>query len=542
MADAFVAPFERSTGDHGLAAYVIPRAGVDPSDADLRAHVAHVLPVHAVPAAWARLEQLPLTPNGKIDVASLPEAQLGVSRPSPDGHGEGHTRRAPDQLERKLTAVWKRALDLDEVDPDADFFELGGHSLLAVEVFDAIERSLGLRLPLATIFEAPTVRRLATSLREEGWKSSRGSLVTLRSTGARPPLFFVSAGDGNSVGYGALARRLGPDQPSYALAPRGLSGGAPLHGSVEAMAAHYLRMIRRVHPRGAPYLLGGRCLGGLVAYEMARRLEACGEQVALLAVLDSGGPLWQPRPLADDTPFDAVMNSALRRAEGEVDLDEVFSAAGTERLLRRLAEPVTVGSDGTTINRYLHEVYLMREDVRDIYPDLGGEDATWFVGWAWTSGREQLGLAERLLPRAANPEWEVLARKSRRERIASLRGRIAWRAAEAADLLTRERREGAAMRRAARVRAAGLRAWYAYRAGPYGGEVTLIRSEDQAMRPLLMRWHALDTGGVVERHVRGTHRSMLREPDVRSLARCVGELVDVGIEPPALRSMVRSGG
>ena len=528
VADVAVTPIERGAGDRGLAAYIVARSGANPSDAELRSHVAHLLPTHAVPAAWARLEQLPLTPNGKVDIASLPKAKVGVDHTSPDRHRGNGARRVPDQLERKLAAIWKRALDLDAIDPDADFFELGGHSLLAVEVFDAIERSLGLRLPLASIFEAPTVRRLASSLREEGWKSSRGSLVTLRSTGARPPLFFVSAGDGNSVGFGALARRLGDDQPFYALQPRGLNGGAPLHGSVEAMAVHYVREIKRIQPRG-PYLLGGRCLGGVVAYEMARHLEACGERVELLAVLDSGGPLWQPRPLADGTPFDAVMNSALRRVEADVDLDDVFSAAGTERLLRRLAKPVTIGSDGTPINRYLHEVYLMREDVRDIYPDLGGADATWFVGWAWTQGRRQMGLAERLLPRPANPEWEAFARESQRERIASLRGRIAWRAAETLDLLTRERREGAAMRRAARVREAGLRAWYAYRAGPYGGEVTLIRSEEFRVQPGLERWHALDSRGVVEHHVGGTHRSMMREPDVESLAACIRELVDASV-------------
>jgi amino acid adenylation domain-containing protein len=523
VADVSVVPIERTGGDRGLAAYVVSRPGSDPPTAELRSHVAHTLPSHAVPAAWARLDVLPLTQNGKIDVASLPQATVGVGRVAANGQSEKTRRRAPDRLERKLLDIWKRALDLDAIDPDADFFELGGHSLLAVEVFDAIERSLGLRLPLATIFDAPTVRRLAASLREEGWKSSRGSLVTLKATGSRPPLFFVSAGDGNSVGFGALARRLGEDQPFYALQPRGLNGGARLHTTVEAMAAHYVREIRRIQPRG-PYLIGGRCLGGVVAYEMARRLEACKEAIALLVVLDSGGPLWQPRRLADGTPFDEVMNSALRRADEDVDC---FSTANTARLLSWLSETVMVGVDGTPINRYLDEVYRLRSDVRDIYPDLEGEDATWFVGWAWTQGRAQMGLAEQLLPQPANQSWrEPIDHRSLRDRIADLTRKVSWRVAEASDLLTRERRTEAAIRRAKRVREAGLRAWYDYRAGPYGGVVTLIRSEDQAMRPLLARWLALETDGVAERHVRGTHRSMMREPDVESLTNCIAELVE----------------
>jgi hypothetical protein len=257
---------------------------------------------------------------------------------------------------------------------------------------------------------------------------------------------------------------------------------------------------------------------------MARRLEACKEAIALLVVLDSGGPLWQPRRLADGTPFDEVMNSALRRADEDVDC---FSTANTARLLSWLSETVMVGVDGTPINRYLDEVYRLRSDVRDIYPDLEGEDATWFVGWAWTQGRAQMGLAEQLLPQPANQSWrEPIDHRSLRDRIADLTRKVSWRVAEASDLLTRERRTEAAIRRAKRVREAGLRAWYDYRAGPYGGVVTLIRSEDQAMRPLLARWLALETDGVAERHVRGTHRSMMREPDVESLTNCIAELVE----------------
>lgn len=523
VTDALVCPLDRGHGDRVLAAYVVTRGGAEPDDSELRAHAGRTLAAHAVPSMWTRLARLPLTTNGKIDLAALP-------RPDSPLHGEGspatdRSLQRLDPLERKLLSIWARALGDDRLDPDDDFFEIGGHSLLAVEVFDAIERSLGLRLPLASIFEAPTVRQLAALLREEGWKSSRGSLVTLKATGKRPPLFFVAAGDGNSVGFGALARRLGPEQPFYALQPRGINGGARLHGSVDAMATHYVRELRRTRKRG-PYLLGGRCLGAVVAYEMARKLEARGEEVPLLAVLDSGGPLWQPRLLADGTPFDETMSGVLRRAQPELALSEVFTPEGTQRLLRLLAEQVTAGSDGTPINRYLHELYLKRADVRDAYPDLEGEDAMWFVGWAWTTGREQLGLCERLLPPAANHQWEETPTQGVRASVSELRKRVAWRAAEAADLLTGERREGAAIRRAERVRELSLRAWHGHRAGPYGGVITLIRSEEFLVQPGLERWHFLDSGGVEERHVRGTHRSMMREPDVGSLATCIGELVD----------------
>lgn len=527
VADVFVAPAERTTGDRVLAAYVVPRSGSDPTVEELRAHVAHALPAHAVPSAWRTLQSLPLTVNGKIDVHNLPQPTIGTPKSS---NRQKVTQAAPpDALERRLLAIWERALDVDGIGKDDDFFDLGGHSLLAVEVFDAIERSLGVRLSLASIFEAPTVRLLAQRMRENGWKSPQGSLVKLNAQGSRPPFFLVTAGDGNSVGFGALARNLGPDQPCFALQPRGVDGGAPLHRSVERMAAHYLRAIQRVQPRG-PYLLGGRCLGCLVAYEMARRLRARGEEVALLVMLDSGGPLLHTRRLADGTPFDQIMNSAIHRMDSDVALRDIFTRTGTEQLLRWLTEPTLTGPDGTTINRYLHEVYRVRSDVRDAFPNLAERDASAFVEWAWTAGRAEHGLTERLLPAPLNARSVNESKGLARASLGAARKRLLWRASEAADLLVGDRRQDAATRRRERLQQASRHAWDIYRARDYDGIITLIRSEEPHAVTLLEQWHALDTAGVVEHQIRGTHRSILREPDVAGLAGCIGELIKTALD------------
>ncbi len=521
VADALVAPFQRDGGERELAAYVVPGGGPPPAPAELRAHLARHLPAHSIPSLWSLLDRLPLTANGKVDAAALPEPARVVAGGQPGGRAAGVPE---DPLAARLLAVWERVLGRQGIAPDDDFFELGGHSLLAVELFAGIERSLGVSLPLASIFDAPTPRRLAALLRAEGWDGSRRSLVALRAGGTRRAMFFVTAGDGNAVGYGALARRLGSEQPFYALQPRGLNGRARMDDTVEAMAGHHLRELRRVQPRG-PYLLGGRCLGGLIAYEMARRLLGRGERVELLAVLDSGGPLWQTRRLADGTPFDEVMNSAHMRGESGVERSELFTPDGTRALLEWLGEPVLEGAEGTVVNRYLDEVYRLREDVREIYRDLEGEDALWFVGWAWTQGRAQMGLADRLLPPPHDPSWREPMGRGDGGALARARVRLSWRAAELLDLVSRERRPEAGARRGERIREAGLRAWYAYRAKPYAGVVTVIRSQERPMRPLLKRWHALDTAGVREPFVAGTHRSMLREPDVGTLAECLSELV-----------------
>src|SRR6185295_16996263 len=131
---------------------------------------------------------------------------------------------------------------------------------------------------------APTIAQLAMSLADSD-TSRWSSLVPIQTEGARPPFFCVHAVGGNVLEYYNLALHLGTDQPFYALQSRGLSGEQP-QKTIEDMAAHYLIEIRQLQPEG-PYFIGGRSLGGMIAYEMACQLHAGGEEVALLALLDS---------------------------------------------------------------------------------------------------------------------------------------------------------------------------------------------------------------------------------------------------------------
>jgi amino acid adenylation domain-containing protein len=521
--DCAVAPATSSRGDRRLVAYVVPRSAANVDDAALRAHVAGSLPTYAVPAGWVRIDALPLTPNGKVDFASLPEAER--HRRALDRRGAA----APsDMVERRVIDVWIRVLGSSEIGVDDDFFALGGHSLLAVELFGRIEQAMGVRLPLSAIFEAPTVRGQAALLREAGVNARRPALVPITTTGARPTLFFVSPGDGNPVGYGPLARRLGPDQPFYVLeAHHGERRRTPPR-SVEALAAFQLRLLRRQQPNG-PYLLGGRCLGALVAFEMARRLSAAGESVPLMLVIDSGGPLWQPRPLADGTPYDEVMHNAFRRGYPDRPVAPLFTAAGTEWLLRWLAEPVMTLQDGLTINRYVDRVYRIRADIRDAFPNLTGADGAAFVDWLWRNGRHHYRLCEALLPQpppeAATRPAPKLSNKARLGRaLRSARGRL-LETIETIDHVAGGWREGADARRRARVIEAGRHASATYRPATYRGTVTLVRSDEYTEHGLVDRWHAV-AAEVREIHVRGNHRSMLREPDVASFADGVRALVD----------------
>jgi thioesterase domain-containing protein len=147
-----------------------------------------------------------------------------------------------------------------------------------------METEFGKRLPLATLFRAPTVAQLAAILTADSG-AALSSLVPIQPSGSAPPFFCVHAVGGNVLEYYDLAKYLGADQPFYGLQSRGLNGEAP-HTRIEDMAAHYIAELRQIQPQG-PYFIGGRSLGGIIAYEMAYQLRAQGHEIALLAVLDS---------------------------------------------------------------------------------------------------------------------------------------------------------------------------------------------------------------------------------------------------------------
>ncbi|SPE63311.1 putative Phenylalanine racemase (ATP-hydrolyzing) [Verrucomicrobia bacterium] len=282
-----VAVLGQSTQDKRLAAYFVASNRRCPNESELRRFLDQKLPDYMVPSTFVLLEALPLTANGKVDRSALPDP--GQVRPCLE-----ETYAAPhDRVEAELTGIWEQVLGVQPVGVEDGFFDLGGHSLLAVRVVAEIEKVFGKKLRVATIFQAPTIQRLAAIIREDSTESSAiegTSIVELQApgAGAGSPLFLVhGAGGGMFWGYANLTRHL-PGQPVYGFKSRGLDGREELE-SVEEMAAQYLADLRKIQARG-PYHLGGYCFGGIVAYEMARQLRARGELVALLALLNCSPP------------------------------------------------------------------------------------------------------------------------------------------------------------------------------------------------------------------------------------------------------------
>ncbi|MFL6199516.1 MAG: amino acid adenylation domain-containing protein [Thermoanaerobaculia bacterium] len=264
--------------DQRLIAYLT--ADPPPSADELRELLKARLPEYMLPSAFVVLPGMPLTANGKVDRAALPE---------PGQAGRGSREAAPprDEIELRLAQIWEDLLDVRPVGIRDDFFALGGHSLLALRLMGSVEQHFGRRIPLSALLEASTVERLADLLRR-GADRPRSLLVPLEPRGSNPPLFCIHPVGGSVFCYLPLAREGGLGGPVHAIqAPEPES--LPRPWTIEAMAALYLGAIREVQPAG-PYRLAGWSLGGVVAFEMARQLEAAGERAALLAMIDVAAP------------------------------------------------------------------------------------------------------------------------------------------------------------------------------------------------------------------------------------------------------------
>jgi acyl-coenzyme A synthetase/AMP-(fatty) acid ligase/thioesterase domain-containing protein len=265
-----------------LVAYVVPAAD-QPSAARLRAALRGSVPGYMVPEAVVYLDALPRTDRGKIDRSALPPPP---PRSIPAGDEIPRTR-----WEEMVAEIWAEVLELELIGRSEDFFELGGDSLAAEALISRIIADLGVNDKVCTttlLIQAPTVAEFAARLRSKP-AVPRGPLVPLHRAGSRPPLFIMAGGGGLGIAFVPWARLLGPDQPTWALQWPALEGRGLPERSVRSIARSHITAIRRVQPHG-PYHLAGHSFGAIAALEMAHQLKAAGEQVALLAIIDSFPP------------------------------------------------------------------------------------------------------------------------------------------------------------------------------------------------------------------------------------------------------------
>jgi amino acid adenylation domain-containing protein len=268
---------EDRPGDRRLVAYVVADAR-ETGPGVLRAHLRARLPEYMVPDAFVVLDALPETSTGKLDRKALPAPAYPRGMTGED--------EPWNYVEVQLLQLWEELLGVQGIGPADNFFDLGGNSFLALRLFNEANRVLDCDLPVATLFSGGTVRHMAEAVLEQRRSAPEAPapVVPLQPRGSLPPVFFVHSADRNVMGYVNLLRYL-PDQPAFGVRDLG-----ELSRPVRQIAAEHVAAIREVQPHG-PYYLVSWSFGGVVAYEMAVQLEAAGETVAFVGMLDTLCPV-----------------------------------------------------------------------------------------------------------------------------------------------------------------------------------------------------------------------------------------------------------
>jgi thioesterase domain-containing protein/ubiquinone/menaquinone biosynthesis C-methylase UbiE/acyl carrier protein len=253
---------------------------------DIRALLHKRLPQYMVPSEMIALLQLPLTRNGKVDRVFLSERE-------DKGLVNTLNYQPPvTELEHKIVRIWQELLALERVGIHDNFFELGGHSLLAIRVISAIKKELNVELAVNDIFIHPTIGGLVNKLKGKNKELSEPAirakyLVPLKARGNKTALYIVCGGGGTATLYKQFAEMLDADLPVYALqSPIDTEITNDFPDEIEKIANVYIEEVLIQNPNG-PYALSGHCMGGLIAFEMSRQLEAMGKNVQFLAVFDS---------------------------------------------------------------------------------------------------------------------------------------------------------------------------------------------------------------------------------------------------------------
>jgi amino acid adenylation domain-containing protein len=281
---AAVSTIEHPGSGPRLAAWVVARTDQRPSATALREFLTARLPSQIVPSSFAWVDNLPETPSGKIDRVGL-AALSNTFNAVAEGVVEPR-----DDIESQLRPIWEEVLGVAPIGVNHDFFDLGGHSLMAARLLAKIEHKFAHNLPLAAIFQAPTIDKMARLLRDETPARDIDPLVPIQPLGSRPPLYAI----GSFNVFRLLAQHMGDDQPVLGVAvPNHLRFRLPYN--IEQLAAAHVRSILNARV-DAPVCIAGYSADGVLAYEVARRLAESGRKIGLLVLLDTECPA-EPDPL-----------------------------------------------------------------------------------------------------------------------------------------------------------------------------------------------------------------------------------------------------
>lgn len=336
--NALVTTWNDHNGDAALVGYVVPAGPETPEGFDpalVKNRLAEVLPDYMIPTFIIPLSEIPLTANGKPDRGALPQPGQAVPL----------KKTAPrNSVEQALAEIWAGILGIEAaaIGIDQSFFDIGGHSLKAAVLESMISKRFQVFLPLARLFETPTIRELGAAIAEQGvstvgLEADCDNLSLLRD-GNGANLFVIHDGSGELEAYLPLCGRLKPSVRCWGVRADRRDSVAPFNVDLEELARRYADILMQTLPDG-PFYLAGWSAGGTIAFAVAHRLEACGRQVAMLGLLDAPAPHEganaQPLTVASEQQW---LGSLLPQLNKPLDLER---ASSVEELWNQTLERIS---------------------------------------------------------------------------------------------------------------------------------------------------------------------------------------------------------
>ncbi len=392
---------EAGSGGRILVAFIVKQPDVSLLLQELRDFLGKHLPAHLVPGRIFLVNRLPINAHGKVDRAALQKVPL------PNNETPYSQRTPYNALQATLLQIWSGLLEIPEIGINENFFELGGDSYGAVTMLYRVEKLTKWSVPLATIYNNPTVESLAQAMLELKGQYSHSPLVEIQAGTSGPPFFFMHGDfDGGGFYCYQLARFMGPSQAFYAIQPHGLPG-RPVPTTIEDMAAEYLALIRAAFPQG-PYFLGGHCSGAMVAFEIAQRLLQERSKVGLLVMMDPSPVQGNVAYLSAESRHPALVRPL--RSITNIDLDKLSPGDRHDAVMQLYRN---------TCENYAPKFYPGKLTLFLAQDNLASPDPT--LGWRNMSQAGEIHVVPGNHVSMLSVHAPAIARK-----LVECRGRICW--------------------------------------------------------------------------------------------------------------------
>ncbi len=358
--------YSDASNQKSLAAYVVPKDGVELDEASVKAAVAEKLPSFMVPTRVLFLDVLPTSKNGKLDRRALPNPQSAAC--------SEHQTPPSGALEEELVRMWCSLLQIESLGTTDNFFALGGHSLLAVMLLSRIKERFGADVPLAELLANPTVASLSQVVqRATGVESSSKHLQSFHAEGSLAPLVLIPGVVGTAFTYRSLPHFLGPEQPIHVVDLLGMGKEMETPDTVEEIAATYEPEISALSSE-EPIVLGGFSFGALVAFELAHRLRLRGRHVPLLICFDGFAPGYPRRLPLPERTLAHVREFLGRDGPGKKDYLKERSRNVQARFARHLNIPLEDQRPTHELSEHMRHVRDAQRRAQDCYRPSYKED------------------------------------------------------------------------------------------------------------------------------------------------------------------------